>query len=336
MEHPVNVQHEDDAVQRSPLGWKAQVVSLYKKFFKSGSGDDLKKSKAVATPGRLRAAGEHEVEKAAETESSDLSEHTVVDLARPPSAGPSLPTPPAAPSNVDGISTAATVSRQAILEPTSEHSKNTLVIKNLPFKFKLADLEKLLNEHGAKSKNVRLLRDDNGKFTGMAFIRCASKEDAQKLISSMHGLDIAGRNIQVEFKTKKQKKKGKLNQSTDSLNSSSDELPVDRMRISADHANLNTNIAVIPPQPTTIPAPPSQKLNKLSVSAEHSFPEEKAKKQVQPGRRKSTCENYAHSAVQKIHIIGGPNIRPARQPNGPDGKTNGFSSDYRKTRSIKE
>jgi len=334
MEHPVNVQHEDDALQRSHVGWKAQVLSLYKKFFKSANGDDLKKPKAVVTPGRLRAAGEHEVEKAAETDSSDLSEHTVVDLVRPPSAGPSLPTPPVAPSSVDGISTAATVSRQAVLEPTSEHSKNTLVIKNLPFKFKLIDLEKLLSEHDAKSKNVRLLRDDNGKFTGMAFIRCASKEDAQKLISSMHGLEIAGRNIQVEFKTKKQKKKGKLNQSTDSLNSSSDELPVDKMRISADHANLNNNTTVIPPQPTTIPAPP--KINKLSVSAEHSFPEEKAKKQVQPGRRKSTCENYAHSAVQKIHIIGGPNIRPARQPNGPDGKTNGFSSDYRKTRSIKE
>jgi len=341
----VNMQQHEDDVQRSQHGWKAQVVSLYKswffftvgcyffvlrvlqEFFKSGEGNDLKKSDPVVTQGSLRMAGEHEVEKELERESSDLSQHTVVDLAQSP-AGPSLPTPPAASAIAEHAVS------QAPVEPTADQSKNTLVIKNLPFKFKLADLEKLLSERDAKSKNVRLLRDDSGKFTGMAFVRCASKEDAQKLIGSMHGLDISGRNIQVEFKSKKQKKKGKLNLSSDSLSSSSDELPVNRIRISAEHNN--NNIVV----PTTIPVPPPQKPSKLSVSADHTFSEDKqtpAKKQIPPQlRRKSTCENsYSHSAVQKIHTVGTSNIRPIRQPYGPDGKSNGFSTDYRKSRTMK-
>jgi len=107
------------------------------------------------------------------------------------------------------------------LEPSMEQSKNTLVIKNLPFKFRPVDLEQLLQEHQAKPKNVRLLRDDTGKFTGMAFIRCPSKDEAQRLITSMDNLDIGGRNIQVEFKLKK-KKKNKLGDSTSSLTSSSE------------------------------------------------------------------------------------------------------------------
>jgi len=327
MEHPVNMQQHEDDVQRMGLGWKAHVVSLYKKFFKSGEGNEVKKSDPAVTQGSLRMAGEHEVEKELERESSDLS-HTVLDLAQPP-AGPSFPTPPAAPAIAEHAA-----SQQAPVEPNADQSKNTLVIKNLPFKFKLADLEKLLSERDAKSKNVRLLRDDGGKFTGMAFVRCASKEDAQKLIASMHGLDITGRNIQVEFKSKKQKKKGKLNSSSDSLNSSSDELPVNRIRISAEHNN-NNNIVV----PTAIPAPPPQKTSKLSISADHTFPEDKQThtnkrlQQLPQLRRKSTCENsYSHSAVQKIHTVGTSNIRPIRQPYGPDGKTNGFSMDWRKAR----
>jgi len=338
MEHQVNMQHEDDALQRSQLGWKAQVISFYKKFFKSGNGNDLKKSKDAASPGRLRVAGEHEVEQAAEKDSSELSEHTVVDLAQPPAGPAVLPTLPDRETPVEASAKPANL---LPVEPTADQSKNTLVIKNLPFKFKLADLEKLLSDREAKAKNVRLLRDDSGKFTGMAFVRCASKDDAQKLISSMHGLDISGRSIQVEFKTKKQKKNRKLLTMSSESCSSSDELPaVNRLRVSSSDQGNNTNTtpAIVPapqPQPPQVAPPQQQKFNKLSVSAEHNF-EEKQRKQPQPSsKRRSSCiDTYTHSAVHKIHSIGAPVNRPVRQPYGPDGKTNGFSTEYKKSRGV--
>jgi len=365
MEDPVDMT-KHDAQKTSSHGWKAQVLAFYQKLFKSDAatskhskdkGDAQKKAKAATGGSNLRSAGEIERET---QETSEIS-HTVVDL--PPAATtavepakevtPSAITtePPKQDEGVIPVPEQPSLSKSASsVEPTNDQSKNTLVIKNLPFKFKLNDLEKLLIEHQAKPKNVRLLRDDAGKFTGMAFIRCASKDDAQRLITSMHGLDIGGRNIQVEFKTKKQKKKNKLGQSTDSLNSSSDELPsVNRLRLSsegiADRLPSTVTVASVPAPPQlqkVVPAPPQiqpQKtnFNKLSVSAEHSF-EDKYSKQPQPlpFRRKSLAvepTSYLHS---RVHIApsNGPNIRPIRQPVGPDGKTNGFSEEYRRARNF--
>jgi len=303
MEDPVNM-HDD--VQRNQ-GWKAQIVSYYKswviftlawyyfilrvlqEFFKNG---EMKAEKSISESGAqkptdLRSAGEIQVE---DTKEESEPEHTVVDLQSPPTLGTSA-VPVSAPP------TPTILVEPKPLEPSSDQSKNTLVIKNLPFKFKLTDLEKLLSEYPAKVKNVRLLRDESGKFTGMAFIRCGSKEDAQLLINKMNDLDIAGRNIQVEFKTKNKKKK-KLNQSSDSMSSSSSDW--------------------------------EEKPAKLL-------------EELKPFRRKSTSDtmhssyiaNYLHSAVTRIHAEKSM-IRPVRQPIGPDGKTNGFSAEYRRSRTVKE
>jgi len=95
-------------------------------------------------------------------------------------------------------------------EPGVDQTKNTIVIKNLPFKFKQSDLDSLLSDHGAHPKNVRMNRDSAGRFTGIVFLRCPSKEEAGRLIISMNNLDIGGRMIQVDFKQKK--KKNKLSQ----------------------------------------------------------------------------------------------------------------------------
>jgi len=288
MEDPVNMQ---DDVQRKP-SWKAQLVSyknswvifaiacyffllrLLKEFFKSGEMTVEKEPISVRGAVNLRSASEIQVE-----DIQEQPEHavniSVVDLHSSP-ALPSAPSPLEKPEVIP-------------LEPTSEHSKNTLVIKNLPFKFKLGDLEKLLSEFPAKIKNVRLLRDESGKFTGMAFLRCATKEDAQTLISQMSNLDISGRAIQVEFKTKGKKKKN-LNGSSDSMSSSSSDWE----------------------------ERPAAKIEELK-----------------PFRRKSTSDSfYLHSAVSRIHAEKSL-IRPTRQPVGPDGKTNGFSAEYRKSRSVK-
>jgi len=308
MEDPVNIQ---DEFERKP-GWKAQMASLFnswviftlgcyffvlrllKEFFKSGAEitDDVQKASiSVGGAVNLRSASEIKVEGIMEN-----SAHTVnipvLDIHSPP-------TPPSASVPLE----------QKPLEPSSEHSKNTLVIKNLPFKFKLADLEKLLSEHSAKVKNVRLLRDETGKFTGMAFLRCSTKEDAQSLISNMNDLDISGRNIQVEFKTKGKKKK-KLNASSDSMSSSSsdwEERPAARMEELKPFRRKSTT------DTTLHPLAPLH-----AVTALH------------PGT------SYLHSAVSRIHAEKsmGLGIKPIRQPVGPDGKTNGFSAEYRRSRTI--
>jgi RNA recognition motif-containing protein len=105
-------------------------------------------------------------------------------------------------------------------EPAADETKNTLVIKNLPFKFSKQELDDLLMKYDAKSKNVRMMKDGQGRFTGIVFIRCPSKDEAAKLIISMNTLEIGGRNIQVEFK-KKKKKKATAN-STEVLSSDSE------------------------------------------------------------------------------------------------------------------
>jgi len=394
MEDPVDMTKHD--AQKTSHGWKSQVLAFYQKLFKSDAAtsrhgkdkdDAPKKTRAATGVSNLRSAGE--IERENTNEASEISQaHTVVDL--PPAATPAseppkqevtpsaiTTEPPKQDQGVIPVPEQPSLSKSASsVEPNNDQSKNTLVIKNLPFKFKLNDLEKLLNDHQAKPKNVRLLRDDSGKFTGMAFIRCASKDDAQRLITSMHGLDIGGRNIQVEFKTKKQKKKNKLGQSTDSLNSSSDELPngnrlrlssegiSDRLRHSSEgiaerlrHSSegiadrvSTVTVASVPAPPQlqkVVQAPPQiqpQKANfsKLSVSAEHSFEDNKHSKQQQqqqqqqqqlPFRRKSLAvepTSYLHS---RVHIAPANGIRPVRQPVGPDGKTNGFSDAYQSWRS---
>jgi len=314
MEDPVNIQ--DDS-QRTSLGWKEQAAALYKslvvfsvacyffvlrilqEFFKSG-GDaaacqyDDAKPISVNNTIQLRSAGEIPTIHS----SAEKSTHTVVDLQ----------SSPAATVHAD---VGATPQQPVILqeppkvtEPTSEQSKNTLVMKNLPFKFKLNDLEKLLGECQAKAKNVRLLRDDSGKSTGMAFVRCASKEETQRLISALHDREIAGRKLQVEFKTKKQKNKKRLSASSDSMSSSSSEC--DRIEIPR---------LELPPR-----IPIKQSPAKLV-------------EEQKPLRRKSTSD-YVHSAIMRIHADKST-IRPIRQPIGPDGNTNGFSAEYRRTRTVK-
>jgi len=328
------------------FGWKAQVLSLYQKYFKMGEAKWPEKTKStnnISGKERLRSAGEMIVEEGNKMadEAAVPSEHTFVEL-------PAEQIPPPTLSNAVVEAPKVEELKGSTIEPTGEQSKNTLVIKNLPFKFKPADLDNLLSAHQAKPKNVRLLRDEGGRFSGMAFIRCSSKEEAQRLISTMNGLDIGGRNMQVEFKLKK-KSKSKLDSSFDSLSSSSDELPVNRLHISNDHdPNVKVNDTVVHP-PIIVHSAASQNSgatrgNKLSVSAEHLLTETKQplkKAPFQP-RRKSTSAYepthfYANSALPKLSDSNGnrflPGIRPIRQPFGPDG-TNGFSLDYRRSRGL--
>jgi RNA recognition motif-containing protein len=270
----------------------------------------------------------------------------------------------------------------AEIEPAADESKNTLVIKNLPFKFKQTDLDKMLEDHHANPKNVRLLRDNAGRFTGIAFIRCPSKDEAARLILSMDGLDINGRAIQVEFKKRKSKKKQMqqdLRASTGSLQSSDES---DRLSVSSEDVasvrKLTFSDQVENEQLGNAPEQRQLPTRRLSTSAEHSITADKLMKKtnaqqqqtafanfqrrksmsvvegrtglpssanayVNPNRRSlEESGNYPNSAVPRSLTnsdasnnwrstnVGG--IRPIRQPIGPDGKSKGFSLEYRQSR----
>jgi len=261
-------------------------------------------------------------------------------------------------------------SASGLPEPGLEDSKNTLVIKNLPFKFTKPELDELLANHQAKSKNVRMLRDSSGRFTGIGFIRCPSKEEAGRLIISMDGLDIGGRAIQVEFK--KKKKKG-----TPAAKKEGGVAP------SATTQAGTPVVMYAPPQAYYPPPPGFQPRSYLSASGNlrtsgglrsslansTSSVEDEEYLNTMPtyGRRRSIANPtssvedneylpprtlsastddarayaYPHSRLS-LSSSGGlqnqrfsmPNIRPTRQPNGPDGKSVGFSNDYRRTRTV--
>jgi len=276
------------------------------------------------------------------------------------------------------------------MEPAADESKNTLVIKNLPFKFKQTDLDKILEDHQAQPKNVRLLRDSAGRFTGIAFIRCPSKEEAARLILSMDGLDINGRSIQVEFKKRKSKKKQMqqdLRSSTGSLQSSDES---DRLSQSSEDVAparklaFSDQVGEMEPLPTVSQETSNSSgvkneqrqlpTRRLSTSAEHSINADKLMKRtttqqqqqnafanfqrrksmsvvegrgipstsnsnayVNPNRRsleesanRSLTNSDASNNWRSTAPVGG--IRPVRQPIGPDGKSKGFSLEYRQSR----
>jgi len=154
----------------------------------------------------------------------------------------------------------------ALPEPGADQTKNTIVIKNLPFKYKQTDLDLLLQEHNAKPKNIRMMRDGSGRFTGIIFLRCQSKEEAGRLILSMNNLEIGGRQVQVDFKQKK--KKNKLAGSGEGLTSSDSEWSQpNSLRSSAEY--LREPMAPVPngtEEPFREGAP---RRSSLRMSAEH-------------------------------------------------------------------
>jgi RNA recognition motif-containing protein len=339
------------------------VLNVFQEFLQSSIGgkaihvleeveETLKSASSLQSSLRVPPAGEEQPLQNNKAKVPSGEHHgAAVDVEREKSILMEIPPTPhiAKPEEDIGATSNILVVSASEIEPSLDQSKNTLVIKNLPFKFKPIDLDKLLSDHQTHPKNVRLLRDNEGRFTGMAFIRCPSKEEAQRLIKSMNGLEIGGRNIQVEFKLKK-KKKSKLTMSTESvssLNSSSDGLPVaSELHMSGEdqkstsHGTHDVMMQNSAPITSTGIAPvPLRRGRKLAASAENSFGgngrDDKFKNPPQI-RRKSTSvieSVYAYSALSKAAPFG-TSIRPVRQPTGPDGKTNGFYDEYRQSRTM--
>lgn len=218
----------------------------------------------------------------------------------------------------------------SIPEPAADETKNTLVIKNLPFKFNKQELDDLLTKYDAKSKNVRMMKDGQGRFTGIVFIRCPSKDEAAKIILSMNNLEIGGRNIQVEFKKKKKKKTAGNNE----VLSSDSEISAPPSLRSSGEVSLEsikpTNLAM---------SQDSQKVAKRKTDIRKSSPAiiETAPPMVTHiERRRSVDEKYIpRFAVRNCQPAAVKStISPIRQPIGPDGKSCGFSATYRNSRTI--
>jgi RNA recognition motif-containing protein len=317
-----------------------------------------------------------------QTISLDSKEHTVVVLS-PVDSSQTTPQSAAAAEKYSDDVLEVRIERDNLPEPAADETKNTLVIKNLPFKFKQADLEKILNTYEAKPKNVRLMRDSAGRFTGIAFIRCPTKEAAGKLIILMNGLEVQGRAIQVEFKKRKAKKR--LSASTDAANASSDEdvkSPISSLASSAEHSFSEDIREPVPPAPkeekmelplADVPRldvgttnakkeTAETRLRKLAVSAQQPRTSSLKKVDLRTSgyfegetspklerRRLSICSaedapvysRFPRSAIQRpigtsASTVSNnrPIILPIRQPVGPDGRTNGFSLEYKSSRRI--
>jgi len=216
-------------------------------------------------------------------------------------------------------------------EPAADETKNTLVIKNLPFKFSKQELDDLLMKYEAKSKNVRMMKDGQGRFTGIVFIRCPSKDEAAKLIISMNNLEIGGRNIQVEFK-KKKKKKATAN-ANEALSSDSEMSAPPSLRSSGE-----VSLESIKPN-NLVMSQDSQKVAKQrKVDIRRSSPAviENTPPMIITERRRSVDEKFIprFSLKNSQNAIVKSGIAPIRQPIGPDGKSCGFSAVYRNSRTI--
>jgi hypothetical protein len=286
---------------------------------------------------------------------------------------------------------------QALPEPSLEESKNTLVIKNLPFKFTKPELDQLLITHQAKAKNVRMLRDGSGRFTGIAFIRCPSKEEAGRLILAMNGIDIGGRFIQVEFKKKKKKvpKKPEVAPSASAavpsmmvppttagippgfvpptmhmppygypvgmtgdarrsfLTASGSTLrtmnqPVGGLRASASGVPLTSSTSSVDDEEyLNHPGYSRRRASTSSVEDEDYLPRslsssmDDANAILHHYQQQQQHLHFPNSRLS-LSLSSGvansryplPHVRPVRQPIGPDGKSTGFSEEYRRNRTC--
>ena len=218
--------------------------------------------------------------------------------------------------------------------PAIDQTKNTLVIKNLPFKYSKQELDSLLTEYKTNPKNVRMMKDDQNRFTGIAFIRCPSQEEAARLILAMHNLDIGGRNIQVEFKKRRKKKGTESSSDTEAVMPTPLAKPVEatppsdpksafKRRPSLPSAQMPSWAQQYQERPSvTAPARPSFLDRRRSIAVTDEY-------QYRYPYRFNFSDSTAWNSHQPV-----PGIQPIRQPNGPDNKSAGFYTAYRLSRTT--
>ncbi|KAJ1671190.1 RNA recognition motif-containing protein, partial [Spiromyces aspiralis] len=87
----------------------------------------------------------------------------------------------------------------ASLKPAFENKNYRLIVRNLPFKYREHDVEKLFSQHGLVL-SVNLPRKyTGGPLRGFAFVQMGSLKDAERCLNEINGKNILGRIIAVDW-----------------------------------------------------------------------------------------------------------------------------------------
>jgi len=100
---------------------------------------------------------------------------------------------------------------------TKEGSKDIL-IKNLPFTLNKDDFAVFLTSIRIRPKKFVMIRDDDGKFTGMIVIKFQQIEDAILSFGHFQGIQLGGRTMVAEFRKRSSRNKKKTGKVKTALN----------------------------------------------------------------------------------------------------------------------
>jgi len=82
----------------------------------------------------------------------------------------------------------------------TEVKNNSIVLKNLAYALPVEQLTAHLNTMPAVPETVVYHNDDNGAFTGIAFLTYKSMDDAEVAYRALNGMRIDGRHVFIEYK----------------------------------------------------------------------------------------------------------------------------------------
>ncbi|KAM1145555.1 hypothetical protein ACFX13_038307 [Malus domestica] len=88
--------------------------------------------------------------------------------------------------------------KAAVEEGQQQNQKRKLYVVNLPWSLTVVDIKNLFGECGTV-KDVEIIKQQNGKSRGFAFVTMDSGEEAQAVIDKFHSHEVLGRTIRIEF-----------------------------------------------------------------------------------------------------------------------------------------
>ncbi|WOL16666.1 28 kDa ribonucleoprotein, chloroplastic [Canna indica] len=83
-------------------------------------------------------------------------------------------------------------------EKETAEKRRKLYVTNLPWDFSGPNIEELFGQYGTV-KDVEIIKQNNGKSRGFAFVTMASGEEAQAALDKLDSYELKGRVIRVDF-----------------------------------------------------------------------------------------------------------------------------------------